>query len=156
MAAGSCHPVSWRAPRQRLPTTVTESFSSHFGNNFGAQGTPKGPKIEKNQSCLNFSISLENFNLAWKFQSGSSEFHTKIRVWWMACLKFQSRSKNSIPEGDLECFQFWERKPQAETEKYSSKIEKGQLQTEIFQLWEKKLHSGPEAWGNILRRGVEG
>ena len=32
---------------------------------------PKGPKIEKIQSRLKFSMPLENFNLAWKFQNQS-------------------------------------------------------------------------------------
>ena len=40
---------------------------------------PKGPKIEKIQSRLKISISLENFNLDWKFQSWPSEFPTKNR-----------------------------------------------------------------------------
>ena len=40
---------------------------------------PKGPKIEKFQSRLKFSISLEKFNLAWNFQSWRSEFPTKNR-----------------------------------------------------------------------------
>ena len=48
----------------------------------------QGPRIEKNQSRLKFSISLENFNLDWTFQSRPSEFPTKIGVWWVARLKF--------------------------------------------------------------------
>ena len=49
---------------------------------------PEGPKIEKIQSRLKLSISLENFNLDWTFQSRPSEFPTKIGVWWVARLKF--------------------------------------------------------------------
>ena len=40
---------------------------------------PKGPKIEKIQSRLEFSILLEIFNLAWNFQSRPSEFPTNNR-----------------------------------------------------------------------------
>ena len=57
-----------------------------FDMSFGSENTrsksppfPKGPKIEKIQSRLKISISLENFNLDWKFQSWPSEFPTKNR-----------------------------------------------------------------------------
>ena len=40
---------------------------------------PKGPNLEKIQDRLKFSISLENFNLAWNFQSWPPEFPTKNR-----------------------------------------------------------------------------
>ena len=43
---------------------------------------PKGPKIEKIQSRLKFSISLEIFNL------NLQNFPPKIGVWWVARLKF--------------------------------------------------------------------
>ena len=48
--------------------TVPETFWRLFG----VPG-PKGPKIEKNQSRLKISISIENFN------PGPSEFPTKTR-----------------------------------------------------------------------------
>ena len=68
---------------------------------------PKGPKIEKIQSRLKFSISLGNFNPDWDVQSWPSEFPTKkIRGLVGGSLEiFQSRLKISIPEGDLEFFQ---------------------------------------------------
>ena len=67
---------------------------------------PKGPKIEKFQSCLIFPISLEIFNLDWNFQSWPSEFPTENRgLVGALAWKFQSCLKISIPEGDLEFFQ---------------------------------------------------
>ena len=39
------------------------SVASMHEKGFALSDNPKGPKIEKNQSRLNFSISLENFNL---------------------------------------------------------------------------------------------
>ena len=55
---------------------------------------PKGPNLEKFQDRLKFSISLENFNLAWNFQSWPPEFPTKIGVWWVARLKISSSLEN--------------------------------------------------------------
>ena len=60
---------------------------------------PKGPNLEKIQSRLKFSISLENFNLAWNFQSWPLEFATKIGVWWAARLKFSISFDNFNPGG---------------------------------------------------------
>ena len=47
---------------------------------------PKGPNLEKFQDRLKFSISLENFNLAWNFQSWPPEFPTQNRGFggWLA------------------------------------------------------------------------
>ena len=45
---------------------------------------------------LKFSISLENFNLAWNFQSWPWEFPTKIGVWWVARLKCSISLENVI------------------------------------------------------------
>ena len=55
---------------------------------------PKGPRIEKFQSRLKFSIPLEIFNLDWKFQSRPSEFPTENRGWWVARLKFSISLEN--------------------------------------------------------------
>ena len=52
-----------------------------------SRGYPKGPNLEKKQSLLNFSFSLENFNLPWDFQSRPSEFLTEIGVGWVARLE---------------------------------------------------------------------
>ena len=60
---------------------------------------PKGPKIEKNQSRMKFSISVENFNLACNIQSWPSEFPTKIGVWWAARLKISISLENFNPGG---------------------------------------------------------
>ena len=60
---------------------------------------PKGPKIEKIQSRLKISISLEIFNLDWNFQSWPSDFPTKIGVWWVARLKFSISIENFNPGG---------------------------------------------------------
>ena len=56
--------------------------------------SPKGPNLEKIKSRLKCSISLENFNLAWKFQSRPSEFPTKNRGWWVARLKISISLEN--------------------------------------------------------------
>ena len=57
---------------------------------------PRGPNDQKNQSRSKFSISIEIFNLARKFQSRRLEFPTKMgRGGWLA-RKFHSRSKLSI------------------------------------------------------------
>ena len=50
----------------------------------------RAQRLKKYQSRLKFSISLENFNLDWNFQSRPSEFLHKpqnIGVWWAARLK---------------------------------------------------------------------
>ena len=60
---------------------------------------PKGPKIEKIQSRLKFSISLEIFNLDLKFSISTSEFPTKIVPWWVARLKFSISLENFNPGG---------------------------------------------------------
>ena len=57
------------------------------------EAIPKGPKIEKNQSRLKISISIEIFNL------GPSEFPTKIGVWWVARLKISISIENFNPGG---------------------------------------------------------
>ena len=62
-------------------------------SNAGISQFPKGPNLEKIQERLKFSISLENFNLAWNFQSWLQNSPQKIGVWWVASLKF-SRSWN--------------------------------------------------------------
>ena len=88
--------------RESLPELLRDSGTE----NRDLYSGPKGPKIE-------------NFNLAWKFQSRSkisislenvnpkgSEFPTNTRVWWAARLKFSGSSLEiSIPEGDLEFYQ---------------------------------------------------
>ena len=43
--------------------------------------------MKKTQSRLRNSISLEKFNLAWKFPSWPSEFPTEKGLWWVTCLK---------------------------------------------------------------------
>ena len=51
-------------------------------------GLPKGPKTEKIQSRLKFSISLENVN---------PDLQNSTRrkgVWWVACLKFSISLEN--------------------------------------------------------------
>ena len=69
----------------------------------GQGGHPKGPKIEKIQSQLKFSIPLENFNLAWNFQSRPSEFpHNKKGLVGGALEIFNLVSKKNQ---DLEFFQ---------------------------------------------------
>ena len=60
----------------------------------GRAPNPKGPNLEKNQDRLKFSISLEIFKLAWKFQDRPPEFPTKIGVWWVARLKFSISLEN--------------------------------------------------------------
>ena len=57
---------------------------------------PKGPKIEKKQSRVKFSISLENFNLDLQNSPTKLGFGG-----WLAC-NFQSRLKISIPDRDLD------------------------------------------------------
>ena len=82
----------WRAPRARSP--------------LGRVQVPKGPKIEKIQSRLKFSISLEIFNLDLKFSISTFRIPTKISALVGGSLEiFESRLKISIPEGDLEFFQ---------------------------------------------------
>ena len=50
---------------------------------------PRGPKIEKNQSRLKFSISLEKFEISLEiFNLGLLNSPTKIGGWWVARLKF--------------------------------------------------------------------
>ena len=94
------------------PQAVLQGFPSRGCKSQGQKGSfccikdPKGPKIEKFNLAWNFqsrlktSISLEIFNLV--LQQNSPQ---QNRVWWAALLKFQSRLKISIPEGDLEIFQ---------------------------------------------------
>ena len=55
---------------------------------------PKGPNLEKIQDRLKITRSLENFNLAWNFQSWPPEFPTEIGVWWVARLKISSSLEN--------------------------------------------------------------
>ena len=71
---------------------------------------PKGPKIEKIQSRL--KIQVEIFNLARKFEISLEIFNLdlqnsqrRIGSGGRHAWNFQSRSKISIPEGDLEFFQ---------------------------------------------------
>ena len=70
---------------------------------FGCIGVfkTKGPKIEKKKS-----ISIEIFNLAWKFQSrlkfsilDLQNSPQKIGVWWVARLKFSISIENFNPGG---------------------------------------------------------
>ena len=73
---------------------------------FWSLGPRVGPNLEKKTISLerlktssfrlNFSISLENFNLAWNFQSWPWEFPTLIGVWWVARLKFSISLENYI------------------------------------------------------------
>ena len=66
------------------------------------QNYPKGPKIEKIQSRLKCSISLEFFELAWRFQSWPSlnqNSPQKIGVWWVARLNFSISIENFNPSG---------------------------------------------------------
>ena len=82
--AGSCSP--WSCHGQQLTWAQGLQLSWPY---------PKGPNLEKIQDRLKFSISLENFNLAWKFQSWPPEFPTKkIGVWWVARLKMSSLLEN--------------------------------------------------------------
>ena len=53
-----------------------------------ARYNPKGPNLEKNQSRLEFSISLENFN------PGLQNSPEKLGVWWAARLKFSLSPEN--------------------------------------------------------------
>ena len=58
-----------------------------------SQTTLRPEKIEKMQSRLKLSISLEIFN------PGASEFPNKIGVWWAARLKFSISLENYNPGG---------------------------------------------------------
>ena len=53
-----------------------------------------GPKIEKNQSRLKFSISIDFFNLDWNFQSRTFRIPTKIGVGRVARLKISISIEN--------------------------------------------------------------
>ena len=57
---------------------------------------PEGPTIKTIWSRSKFSISIEIFDLARKFQSRRLEFPQKIVPRWVARSKFHSRSKFSI------------------------------------------------------------
>ena len=94
--------------------------------------SPEGPTIKKNQSRSKFSISIENFNLARKFQSRRLDFPTKNRAavggslenlilarnfqsrsefWSLGPLGFSLRkSKKSQNSLDLSCLQIWHAK----------------------------------------------
>ena len=57
----------------------------------------RAQRLKKNPfPRLKLSISIENANLAWQFQSWPSEFPTKIGVWWvpLARLKFSMSLEN--------------------------------------------------------------
>ena len=82
----SCQRVRRQGPSYQFPKDLSDSTPRHKTNTCR--------KLKKNQSRLNFSIPLENFNLARKFQSRSSEFPTKIGVWWVARLKFSISLEN--------------------------------------------------------------
>ena len=60
--------------------------------------TPRGilKKINLAWTLEIFKRKLENFNLAWIFQSRPSELPTKIGVWWAARLKFSISLENVI------------------------------------------------------------
>ena len=80
-----CRKVGFRGcPKD--PSVLKNGLSQLLGPHF-----PKGPKIEKNQSRLKFSISIEIFN------PGPSEFPTKIGIWWVARLKISISIENFNP-----------------------------------------------------------
>ena len=54
-------------------------FSAHSSQRENGCIHPRGPNLEKIQSRLKFSISLENFKIAWNFQAWPPELPTKNR-----------------------------------------------------------------------------
>ena len=76
--------------RSTFQWTKKGLFSEKRGGNSvnGGVWYPKGPKIEKIQSWLKFSISLEMFNL------DLQNFPQKIGPWWVARLKFSISLEN--------------------------------------------------------------
>ena len=61
---------------RRLWICRVSQFRSHF---FSASKTLRAQRLTKIQDRLKFSISLENFKVAWNFQSWPPEFPTKNR-----------------------------------------------------------------------------
>ena len=74
----SLHFVGPKHPA-KFPTKFPQKMQKKLRRIHRRASAPKGPKIEKIQSRLKISISLENFNLDWTFQSWPSEFPTKNR-----------------------------------------------------------------------------
>ena len=97
-------PPRWGRPR----FDPTQTGLCKFGRGFGAPldtpvfgdtlgdslGHPKGPKIEKIQSRLNFSISLENSISIEIFNLDLQNIPQKIGPWWVADLKFSISLEN--------------------------------------------------------------
>ena len=66
----------------------------------GKNADPKGPKIEKIQSRLKISISLENFNLEIEiFNPDLQNSPQKIGVYWVSRLTFSIEIENFNPGG---------------------------------------------------------
>ena len=63
----------------RNPAQGSRGFGQKNSRRLWRSRRPKGPNLEKFQDRLKFSISLENFNLSWKFQSWPPEFPTENR-----------------------------------------------------------------------------
>ena len=88
---------SWRFPSEAV---FLDDFPlSPPPNSRGPESWKKSISLERlkiSSFRLKFSISLENFNLAWFFQSWPSELPTKIGVWWVARLKFSISLENVI------------------------------------------------------------
>ena len=61
--ASGVFPAAFRLFASALPGAFSAHFSAVFEVRRSGPLYPKGPKIEKIQSRLKFSISLENFNL---------------------------------------------------------------------------------------------
>ena len=97
--------LSWQ--REPKPQMFAEN---RIGNRrkpqiFAENQTLRALMLESNQSRLEFSISIEIFNLAWTFQSRPAEFPTKIGVWRVARLRFSISLENFNPGGRSWFFQ---------------------------------------------------
>ena len=73
------HTPPTHAPTMCQPKTrsTAQHFGAFAGHDRSYVSNPKAPKIAKIKSHLKLSISLEEFNLAWKLQFWPSEFPTK-------------------------------------------------------------------------------